>query len=70
VDLAATESGDKPGERTYNMIPIDTPSVSERAEEVQAKVQGWQLFWRFFWSAGAIAGTVGVAALAAHWVRG
>jgi len=51
------------------MIPIDAPSASERAEEVQAKVQGWQLFWRFFWSASLIAGTVGVAALVAHWVR-
>ncbi len=50
-------------------IPMDTRTADERAEEVQAKVEGWQLFWRFFWWAGLIAGTVGVAALVTHWVR-
>jgi len=52
------------------MIPIDILSVDERAREIRAKVEGRKLFWQFFWSACLIAGTVGVATLAAYWTRG
>jgi len=54
---AATESGDKPA-RHLQLIPIDTPSASERAERSKAKVQDGSYSGWFFWSAGAIAGTV------------
>jgi hypothetical protein len=48
------------------MGPIETLTANERAEEKQAKVEGWQLFWRFFWSAGLIVCVVGVATMIAH----
>jgi hypothetical protein len=46
--------------------PIETLTANERAEEKQAKVEGWQLFWRFFWSAGLIVCVVAVATMIAH----
>jgi hypothetical protein len=45
----------------------DTLSADERAAEMRAKAEGWQLFWRFFWLIGLILGTVAVATLVAHW---
>jgi hypothetical protein len=47
--------------------PNDTLSADERAAEIQAKAERWQLFWRFFWSIGLLLGTVAVATLIGHW---
>jgi hypothetical protein len=51
------------------MQPIEALSAHEQAAEARAKLEGSQLFWRYFGWAGLIAGTVGIAALVAHWTR-